>query len=503
MNQANAVVVSNVSELVNAINNANAGGDKLIECENGTYQLSDLLHIIADSITIRSLTGNRDSVTIQGQGMAGGVSHVFLVRGSDFSIQDMTIGWVANHAIQIQGEQNADRPRISNVRFVDTYEQMLKVSAGGGEFCDSGIVDNCMFEYSAGIGPQYYIGGVDCHRSRNWIVRNSVFRNIRSPSGSIAEHAIHFWNNSENTLAECNWIINCDRGIGFGLGSSPHLGGIIRNNMIYHDSTEGFADVGIAIETCPDCQIYGNTIYHEHSYANAIEYRFTATTNAYVANNLTNKNIQARDGATGIDTSNITSAQSSWFVNVPNGDLHLGFAVPTVVDAGIPIAGLTHDFDGDPRPQGAGFDIGADEYTGTGIHIDAGYMIHDARNHIAVAPNPFSNTTQIRIITRDLQYTEQEFRISKCELRKQAKDDQDIGGSAGRVSEYQIPALNICDAVGRIVKSFCLPTTCYLLPTAVSWDGTDGSFRKLPSGVYFVVLRTRNCKCVEQVVLLR
>jgi hypothetical protein len=435
--------------------------------------------------------------------MTGGVSHVFLVRGSDFSAQDMTIGWVANHAIQIQGEQNADRSYIYNVCFVDTYEQMLKVSAGGAEYCDSGIVDNCLFEYTAGIGPQYYIGGVDCHRSRNWIVRNSVFKYIRSPSGSIAEHAIHFWNNSENTLAECNWIINCDRGIGFGLGTSPHVGGIIRNNMIYHDSTEGFADVGIAIETCPGCEIYNNTIYHEHSYANAIEYRFAATTNAYIANNLTNKNIQARNGATGIDTSNITNAQSGWFVSVPTGDLHLGFAVPTVVDGGIPIAGLTHDYDGDPRPHGPGFDIGADEYTGTGIHSDAEYMIRDTRNHIAVAPNPFSHTTQIRIITRDLQYAEQKFRISKCELRKQTKDDQNIGGSAGRVSEYQITALNICDAVGRIVKSFCLPTTCYLLPTAVSWDGTDGSFRKLPSGVYFVVLRTRNCKLVEQVVLLR
>ena len=469
----NAVVVGTVAELVSAVNSANAGGDKLIECENGTYLLGDLLHIIADSITIRSLNGNRDSVTIRGQGMTGGVSHVFLVQGSDFSAQDMTIGWVANHAIQIQGEQNADRPHISNVRFIDTYEQMLKVSAGGSEYCDSGIVDNCEFEYSAGIGPQYYIGGVDCHRSRNWVVRNNVFKHIRSPSGSIAEHAIHFWNNSENTVAECNWIVNCDRGIGFGLGSSQHIGGVIRNNMIYHDTTEGFADVGIAIETCPDCQIYNNTIYHEHSYSNAIEYRFAATTNAYIANNLTNKNIQARDGATGIDTSNITNAQSSWFVDVPNGDLHLDYAVPTVVDAGIPITGLTHDFDGDSRPQGDGFDIGADEYTGTGIRDDLQHEILDTRNAMTACPNPFKHFTKIRYSILDSGYSIENI------------------------------TLGIFNAAGRLVKSIYPVSSIENLESVVSWDGTDGTNRQLPCGVYFVVLETHHYRIAEQIVLLR
>ena len=480
---ASAVVVGTVNELVIAVNNANAGGDKLIECENGTYLLASLLHIIADSITVRSLSGNRDSVTIRGQGMTGGVSHVFLVQGSDFSVYDMAIGWVANHAIQIQGELNADRPHISNARFVDTYEQMLKVSAGGAEYCDGGIVENCLFEYTAGIGPQYYIGGIDCHRSRNWIVRNCVFKYIRSPSGSIAEHAVHFWNNSENTIAECNWIINCDRGIGFGLGSSLHIGGIIRNNIIYHDTTEGFADVGIAIETCPDCQIYNNTIYHEHTYANAIEYRFAATTNAYIANNLTNKNIQARNGATGTDTSNITTAQSSWFISVPTGDLHLAFAVPTVVDAGIAITGLTHDFDGDPRPQGAGFDIGADEYTGTGIDNDQRGRTPGTRYFMNVWPNPFNLRTQIRFTIQDSRCTKENLRVG------------------------------VFDASGRLVRSFdpesCIPG---LAPrsgagmdhvSTISWYGTDQANRQLPCGVYFVVLQTPSHKRVEQVVLLR
>ena len=69
------------------------------------------------------------------------------------------------------------------------------------------------------------------------------------------------------------------------------------------------------------------------------------------------------DGASGSETSNIENASASWFANTGSGDLHLGSEVSQVVDQGQSIAGLTSDFDGDARPQGAGIDIGADEYS--------------------------------------------------------------------------------------------------------------------------------------------
>jgi hypothetical protein len=230
-------------------------------------------------------------------------------------------------------------------------------------------------EYSAGIGPQWYIGGVDAHNVRNWIVRHNIFKAIRSPSGDVAEFTIHFWSGSADTLVEGNTIINCDRAIGLGLGDRGHQRGIVRNNMIYHNAVEGFADVAIAVESAPDAQVYNNTIYQEHGYPNAIEYRFTATTGVLIANNLTNKAISGRDGATGSLSHNVTNAQASWFVDSTAGDLHLKSILRTVVDQGRIISGLTSDFDGDPRPQGAAIDIGADEYKFPGALVPSTLLL--------------------------------------------------------------------------------------------------------------------------------
>jgi len=52
-------------------------------------------------------------------------------------------------------------------------------------------------------------------------------------------------------------------------------------------------------------------------------------------------------------------------VNPAAGDLHLRSTATTVIDRGINnnIVEVTHDIDGQVRPQGIATDIGADEYS--------------------------------------------------------------------------------------------------------------------------------------------
>ncbi len=354
-------IVNTVSELVNAVQLSNStGGNRVILIDDGEYRLNNMLYITADNVTFRSRSGNRDAVVLQGAGMSGSVPHIFLVTAINFTVSDLTLGWVKNHGIQIQGEQDADAPLIHNVRFVDTYEQMLKVSYRSGDSTnsDSGIVEYSLFEYTSGVGPQYYIGGIDAHQAHNWVVRNNVFRHIRSPERSLAEHAIHFWSESQNTVIENNVIVNCDRGIGFGLGDRGHIGGLIRNNMVHTTR-----DAGIGLENSSGTLLYNNTVFTEN-YFNSIEYRFPGTNGGQIVNNVTNAGISSRNGGSASVRSNVTNAQASWFVNAGQGDLHLASSVPTVVDQGETLPDVNQDIDGQTRPQGMGYDIGADEIGG-------------------------------------------------------------------------------------------------------------------------------------------
>ncbi len=349
------VSVTDIDGLLAAVEQANRDGNTSIQLENGTYYLTDMLVIRGEGVTVRSRSGERERVILYGQGMGGPVTHIFNVTGSRFCAADLTLGRVANHAVQIHS--SCDEPVLHNLHIVDAGEQLVKVSyvPGNSESSEDGLMEWCLLEYTAGIGPQYYIGGIDAHQADDWIVRHNTFRSIRSPDDDLAEHAVHFWSGSSGTLVEHNLVVDCDRGIGFGLGDRAHHQGIIRNNMIYVTR-----DVGIGLESCDGAEVVGNTIFCEN-YTNAMEYRFTASRDNHIADNLCNASIASRDGGSATLSGNMTDAVSSWFVDVSNGDLHLSSSSLPPVDAGQVLENVTVDFDCETRPKGAAPDVGADE----------------------------------------------------------------------------------------------------------------------------------------------
>ncbi|MCZ6820479.1 MAG: right-handed parallel beta-helix repeat-containing protein [Calditrichaeota bacterium] len=369
---AETILVDSVPALHAAVNSANnSGGDTIILVADGTYTLNDTLYINVPNVTISSDSGVRENVVIQGDAMSAtaNIGNLIRVAARNFKLQGVTLQKSRWHLIQIVGESDADSPEIRDCILRDAYEQMIKVSVDQNDLntsADNGLVENCLFEYTAGIGPQYYIGGIDAHAAKNWIVRGNTFRNIISPDTAVAEYAVHFWNDSADNLVEKNLIINCDRGIGFGLNSRGNRGGTIQNNMIYHANNRGaFADVGIALHNSPDTRVYNNTILMEHNYPSSIEYRFPATTNVDIRNNLANRNISQINGATGTVSNNILNAQSNWFKNAAAGDLHLANESISAIGQGEPLFGLVDDFDGDARTDGASIDVGADEFKTT------------------------------------------------------------------------------------------------------------------------------------------
>ncbi|WP_106404081.1 right-handed parallel beta-helix repeat-containing protein [Paraglaciecola hydrolytica] len=310
------ISVSTAAELLAAIKRANKSGHVEITLQNGRYETGQTLQILKPHISL--ISANKDPKTTQiiGKGMrkTKGVDNIIRVAAPYFTLDGITLEQSPNHIIQIAGEANADFPILRNCIIKDGYEQLVKVSynRNTGIASDGGLVENCQFVYTAGIGPQYYIGGIDAHGGQDWIVRNNYFSGIASPENKIAEHAIHFWNNTQNITVTNNIIYNCDRGIGFGMPKRPNFGGLIENNLIVHNHHgHPNADTGIILEESQGTQVINNRIYLAHSYPNSIEYRFAESTNIKIENNLSNKKIAQRNGGQATLKDNIHSSDIS------------------------------------------------------------------------------------------------------------------------------------------------------------------------------------------------
>ncbi len=429
---AGTTIVDNINDLVSAVEGAATGDTILIE--SGTYTLNKVqINVSADSVTIGSLSGNRESVILQGQGMGNSaVSKIFWVNADHFTARDMTLQLVYDHAIQTHVD--TDGLTLKNLLVRDVRTQLIKVPWDGDDtkWSEKGLIEDCSFEFSSGHCYQQYSGGPDILHARNWTVRNNICRGIRSPTSSPTGGAIMFWQYCDDIIIENNKIINCDRGIIAGLTSShTQTGVVIRNNMIYHadiDDGNFEGDASIVAESAPGVEIYNNTIFQQHDYQSAIEYRWAGTTNALIANNciyITSSGyflpIFARDGAGGTETNNVTNAQSSWFVNTAAGDLHLSSAVASLVDQGTSVTGLNEDYDRQTRPQGTAVDIGADEYfTGPllqvrlyleGFYNQASANMHTglSTNHLIRNYSPYNDTTHSHLDNAICDWVELQF----------------------------------------------------------------------------------------------
>lgn len=285
----------------------------IVELADGEYVLTQRpLTIRQNDITVRSASGIRENVILSGNGIKDGISSIFDVSADRFSMIGLTLQDVKWHLVQVRAESDADFFLMDNCVLRDAGQQLLKVShAKGGPYANNGIIRNSSFYYTNKLGPNFYIGGIDAHHAVDWLVDNNRFENISSPGEHIAEHAIHFWNDTRNITTTNNVIINSDRGIGYGMGNGPkqNYGGVIANNLIIHHRPQNpYADVGIILESSPNTQVLNNTIFMTSDYPNGIEYRFKLSKDIRIEGNITNKAIKSREGAQALLIDNLSGS---------------------------------------------------------------------------------------------------------------------------------------------------------------------------------------------------
>ena len=366
----NVVNVATEAQLRTAV--AALASNTTILIAPGTYVLTTTLYVNGtfSNVALRGSSGNADDVVLAGPGMTnasyGNVPFGIWTGGNvqGITIANLTIRDVYYHPIIFNA--GTQSPRVYNVRLVNAGEQFIKSNPdGNGGGVNNGVVEYAVIEYDT-TSRDSYTNGVDVHTGRNWLIRHSLFRNIRAPQGQLAGPAILMWNGSSNSVAEGNTFINCQREIAFGLIArvSPHdhAGGIVRNNFIYRSSSVA-GDVAIGVFDSPNTQVLHNSALIGGTYANAVEYRFAGTTGGLIANNLFDAAIQGRDGAASTVSGNYTTATAAFFVNPGSGDLHLKPTASAAIDQAPLQANCTTDWDGRTRPVGAAADTGASEYT--------------------------------------------------------------------------------------------------------------------------------------------
>jgi hypothetical protein len=352
---------------------ANAAPGTTILLHDGVYDMSggDSSHRLVFStpgLTLRSASGDREAVVLDGGYVTG---ELVSIQASDTTIADLTLTRAYFHPIHASGpDQPIQGILIHNVHIIDPGEQAVKVNPVG-----VGTVDHSTLQCShielTDIGRPHirnncYTGGLDAHDATGWVVRRNRIEGFWCGDG-LSEHGIHMWRLCEDTLVEENLILDCARGIGFGLGGGAdgHLGGIIRNNFVAAGDPDLFAsptgfDSGVSLWGAEGAEAVHNTVASTQApSASSIEWRYISTS-ITLANNLVTDRIWDR-GGTAFLTTNTEYASPGLFADVAAGDLHLVNPGSAPVDSGTPLAAGTCDRDFDRQSRDATPDRGADE----------------------------------------------------------------------------------------------------------------------------------------------
>jgi len=377
---------------------ASAATGTTIRLADGHYVLGERLVFRTPGVTLRSASGNRDAVILDGQYNA---PMIISAMASNVTIADVTVTRAYFHPIHVSPYSgHVTGTLLHNLRIVDGAEQFVKVNNVDDQYVDNGVI-RCSSLELTDVGRTHvrndcYTGGIDIHQARGWQIYANTFSGFWCASG-LSEHAIHVWTGSRDTVVDRNVIINSVRGIGFGLestrvgrtypdqpcGNRPYVGhydGLITNNFVFandpdlFNSQSGF-DSGIGLEQACGTKVLHNTVFSTRPpSSSSIEWRFPNTA-ASIANNLVSHDLKARDSGVATLAGNVSNAPASLFVNATAGDLHLQATASIAIDQAAPIAtAVPWDIDSQPRVSPA--DVGADEYSSAAqLHPPTGLRV--------------------------------------------------------------------------------------------------------------------------------
>jgi len=366
--------VSSVEELFEAVKSINPGGTILIA--DGHYYMPRYLGIETDNVTMRSESGQRERVIIDGINSRHG-ELIGVSRCSGVTIADLTIQNIMWNGFKINSNTNVQKVTIYNCIIHNIWQRGIKAVGVPEENRESIRPRDCRIQYCLFYNDRAkrfsddpkdtpedfngnYVGGIDAMYATNWIISDNVFVGIQGRTRS-ARGAIFIWHDARDCIVERNIIIDCDVGIALGNshrgpGTKIHcIGFIVRNNFVTRAP-----ESGILADYTNNCKILHNTVHDPHNRLRRLIRLVHDNDGLLVANNLLSGPEMRKESQSQITyKQNLEKELTEYFVDPDSGNLHLRESVNKFAGKTELLPEVTEDIDQQPRSQTP--EIGADE----------------------------------------------------------------------------------------------------------------------------------------------
>ena len=372
------VRVSNVRELIDALEAARAGQTILVA--EGHYLMPHYVEIRADDVTLRSASGQRERVVLDGARSRDG--EMLGVRAcSGVTIADLTIQNIKWNGFKINSETNVQRLTIYNCIVHNIWQRGVKGVKVPPQDRQAVRPKNCRIRYClfyndrpkrldddpADIAKGNYIAGIDVMYPQSWVISDNVFVGIQGRTQE-GRGAIFLWFDAQDCVVERNIIVDCDVGVQLG---NPHradgikshcTGCVARNNFITRAP-----EAGIVTTYTKDCKVLHNTIHDPESRLGRLIRTVFANDGLVVANNLLSGPRMSNESDSEIRfVHNLVRDVTDALVDPQRGDLHLNAAAKNLPIMAPKLPQAQEDIDRQPR--NAESCIGADEPVAAGAN---------------------------------------------------------------------------------------------------------------------------------------
>jgi hypothetical protein len=196
----------------------------------------------------------------------------------------------------------------------------------------------------------------------NFTFDGNIFHDIGRTSGQTQLHFDHgIYSHADNMTIINNIFYNVNRGWSIQLadGASNWL---VANNTFANGNANGESGQIMFWGSNTGINIRNNIFYRPNGYAMT---RYAATISCTFDHNLIYGVTGVMSDPTGCSVGTNQTGVDPKFVNAGANDFHLQSGSPAV-DSGMTLAAVTTDIDGNARPQGSAFDLGAREYASGG-----------------------------------------------------------------------------------------------------------------------------------------